>query len=184
MNTIEGFFAVGAIVGPAVVATLIARGLSWKWLYVAAAAICVLLVAIASRVRYPDTHEERGGARHAARDGERPAGSRGARFLGSRDVLRRRRGRDLRLDADVSARLRRLVRVAARLCADAVLRAARRGPIPRRVAPRACVLDGRACDRRRGDLPLLSRARCPSASTPLRGYSRFPGSSCPSCTRR
>ena len=30
MNTIEGFFAVGAIVGPAVVATLIARGLSWK----------------------------------------------------------------------------------------------------------------------------------------------------------
>ena len=55
MNTIEGFFAVGAIVGPAVVATLIAQGLSWKWLYVAAAAICVLLVATASRVRYSDT---------------------------------------------------------------------------------------------------------------------------------
>jgi fucose permease len=55
MNTIEGFFAVGAIVGPAVVATLVAQGLSWKWLYVAAAAICVLLVAIASRVRYPET---------------------------------------------------------------------------------------------------------------------------------
>jgi fucose permease len=55
MNTIEGFFAVGAIVGPAVVATLIARGLSWKWLYVAAAVICVLLVALASRARYPDT---------------------------------------------------------------------------------------------------------------------------------
>jgi fucose permease len=55
MNTIEGFFAVGAIVGPAVVATLLARGLSWKWLYVAAAAICVLLVVLAWRVRYPDT---------------------------------------------------------------------------------------------------------------------------------
>jgi fucose permease len=55
MNTIEGFFAVGAIVGPAVVATLIERGLSWKWLYVVAAAICVLLVAIAGRVRYPET---------------------------------------------------------------------------------------------------------------------------------
>jgi fucose permease len=54
MNTIEGFFAVGAIVGPAVVATLIARGLSWKWLYVAAAAMCVLLVAIAARVRSAD----------------------------------------------------------------------------------------------------------------------------------
>jgi fucose permease len=55
MNTIEGFFAVGAIVGPAAVATLIARGLSWNWLYVAAAAICVLLVVLASRARYPDT---------------------------------------------------------------------------------------------------------------------------------
>jgi fucose permease len=55
MNTIEGFFAVGAIVGPAVVATLLERGLSWKWLYVVAAAICVLLVAIAGRVRYPQT---------------------------------------------------------------------------------------------------------------------------------
>jgi fucose permease len=55
MNTVEGFFALGAIVGPAVVATLIARGLSWKWLYVAAAAICVLLVALAWRARYPDT---------------------------------------------------------------------------------------------------------------------------------
>ena len=102
MNTIEGFFAVGAIVGPAVVATLIARGLSWKWLYVVAAAICVLLVAIAARVRYPDD-EARRGARHAARDGERRAGSRGARGLGSRDALRRCRGRRLRLDADVSA---------------------------------------------------------------------------------
>jgi fucose permease len=55
MNTIEGFFAVGAIAGPAIVATLVARGLSWKWLYVVAAAICVLLVALASRVRYPET---------------------------------------------------------------------------------------------------------------------------------
>jgi fucose permease len=58
MNTIEGFFAVGAIVGPAVVATLIARGLSWKWLYVAAALICVLLVAMASRVRYPHSTKD------------------------------------------------------------------------------------------------------------------------------
>jgi fucose permease len=53
MNTVEGFFAVGAIVGPAIVATLIAAGVSWKWLYIIAAAICVALVAIASLVRYP-----------------------------------------------------------------------------------------------------------------------------------
>ncbi len=65
MNAIEGFFAVGAIVGPAIVATLITRGLSWKWLYVIAAAICILLVAIASRVRYPRTQRsvERAGLR-------------------------------------------------------------------------------------------------------------------------
>jgi fucose permease len=55
MNTVEGFFAVGAIVGPAIVATLIAAGMSWKWLYVIAAAICVVLVVLASRVRYPQT---------------------------------------------------------------------------------------------------------------------------------
>jgi fucose permease len=57
MNTVEGFFAVGAIAGPAIVATLIAAGMSWKWLYVIAAAICVALVAIAGRVRYPQARK-------------------------------------------------------------------------------------------------------------------------------
>ena len=55
MNTVEGFFAVGAIIGPAVVATLIASGLSWKWLYVIAATICIALILIAARVHYPAT---------------------------------------------------------------------------------------------------------------------------------
>lgn len=55
MNTVEGFFAVGAIIGPALVATLLVAGLSWKYLYVVAAAICVVLVAVASFVRYPPT---------------------------------------------------------------------------------------------------------------------------------
>jgi MFS transporter, DHA1 family, quinolone resistance protein len=50
MNTAEGFFAVGSIVGPAVVALLLARGLSWKWLYVLAAALCVLLIVAAARL--------------------------------------------------------------------------------------------------------------------------------------
>jgi fucose permease len=53
MNTVEGFFALGAILGPAIVATLIAAGMSWKWLYVIAATICIVLVTIASRVHYP-----------------------------------------------------------------------------------------------------------------------------------
>lgn len=53
MNTVEGFFAVGAIVGPAVVATLLAAGISWKYLYVAAAGICALLTLAAVLARYP-----------------------------------------------------------------------------------------------------------------------------------
>lgn len=52
MNTVEGWFAVGAIVGPALVATLLQAGLSWTWLYVAAAAICALLMLAALRVDY------------------------------------------------------------------------------------------------------------------------------------
>jgi fucose permease len=54
MNTVEGFFGVGAIVGPAVVATLIAAGMSWKWLYVIAAGVCCVLIVGALLVRYPE----------------------------------------------------------------------------------------------------------------------------------
>ncbi len=55
MNTIEGFFAIGSIVGPALVATLLAQGVSWKYLYVAAAVICGALMLAATRVRYPSS---------------------------------------------------------------------------------------------------------------------------------
>jgi fucose permease len=66
MNTVEGFFAVGAIVGPAIVATLLAAGLSWKYLYVIAALICVILVVAAAKARYPSTVlAESGGASFA-----------------------------------------------------------------------------------------------------------------------
>jgi fucose permease len=54
MNTVEGFFGVGAIVGPAIVASLLAAGISWKYLYVLAAAICGVLILTAAVVRYPD----------------------------------------------------------------------------------------------------------------------------------
>ena len=60
MNTVEGFFALGAIAGPAIVVTLIASGVSWKWLYVIAAGICVALVIIASRVHYPPSKRQTG----------------------------------------------------------------------------------------------------------------------------
>ena len=55
MNTVEGFFAVGAIVGPAVVTLLLVRGTSWKWLYLIAGTICVALIVTAWFVRYPHT---------------------------------------------------------------------------------------------------------------------------------
>ena len=43
MNTVEGFFGVGAIIGPAILARLLTAGLSWTWLYVIAGTICVAL---------------------------------------------------------------------------------------------------------------------------------------------
>ena len=56
MNTVEGFFAGGAIIGPAIVARLLSVGTSWKWLYVIAGTICVVLIVTASLVRYPHTN--------------------------------------------------------------------------------------------------------------------------------
>lgn len=53
MNTVEGFFGVGAIIGPAVVTGLLAAGASWKWLYVIAGLLAVGLIIAALAVRYP-----------------------------------------------------------------------------------------------------------------------------------
>ena len=53
MNLVEGFFGVGSIAGPAIVAVLLTHGFSWKWLYVFAAVICAILMLIAVVVRYP-----------------------------------------------------------------------------------------------------------------------------------
>lgn len=57
MNRAEGFFALGSIVGPGVLALLVSAGLSWKWLYVCAAALCGSLIGIAARIR-PGTAAE------------------------------------------------------------------------------------------------------------------------------
>jgi fucose permease len=53
MNAVEGFFGVGSIIGPAILARLLFRGLSWQWLYVIAGTMCVLLIVTAAWVRYP-----------------------------------------------------------------------------------------------------------------------------------
>lgn len=55
MNTVEGWFGVGAILGPAVVAWLLVSGMSWKWLYVIAGGLSVALILTALLVRYPKT---------------------------------------------------------------------------------------------------------------------------------
>jgi fucose permease len=53
MNTAEGFFGVGAIIGPAILARLLGAGLSWQWLYAVAGSMCVVLIVLALLVRYP-----------------------------------------------------------------------------------------------------------------------------------
>lgn len=44
MNLIEGFFGIGAIIGPAIVAYLLQTGASWKWVYLVAAVLCAVLI--------------------------------------------------------------------------------------------------------------------------------------------
>ena len=53
MNTVEGFFAVGAIVGPAIVSYMLVAGVSWKYLYLLAGAMCVLLCLATFKVPFP-----------------------------------------------------------------------------------------------------------------------------------
>ncbi len=53
MNAVEGFFGIGAIVGPALVVTLDSNGLSWRWLYLFAAALCAAMIAAALLTTYP-----------------------------------------------------------------------------------------------------------------------------------
>jgi MFS transporter, DHA1 family, quinolone resistance protein len=60
MNTVEGFFGVGAIIGPAIVTYLLNSGVSWKYLYVLAGGICVLLFFSALLARYPQSKKSPG----------------------------------------------------------------------------------------------------------------------------
>ncbi len=55
MNAVEGFFAVGAIIGPSVVTYFLTKGVDWKWLYVVAGTLCVILIIMAVVVKYPET---------------------------------------------------------------------------------------------------------------------------------
>lgn len=57
MNAVEGFFGVGAIIGPAIVAWLLATGASWKGLYVVAGLLAAGLAVAALLTRYPPTKQ-------------------------------------------------------------------------------------------------------------------------------
>tara|TARA_R110001583_G_scaffold179638_2_gene336506 strand:+ start:175 stop:1401 length:1227 start_codon:yes stop_codon:yes gene_type:complete len=55
MNIVEGFFGVGAIIGPFLVSYFLTKNVDWKWLYVVAATLCVVLVIMALFSKYPET---------------------------------------------------------------------------------------------------------------------------------
>jgi FHS family L-fucose permease-like MFS transporter len=55
MNALEGFFAVGAIIGPFIVANFISKGIKWQYLYVVAGFLCVVLIIMATIAKYPKT---------------------------------------------------------------------------------------------------------------------------------
>ncbi len=55
MNAVEGFFGVGAIIGPFIVSYFFQKGVDWKWLYIIAGSISIVLIAMAVWARYPET---------------------------------------------------------------------------------------------------------------------------------
>ncbi|WP_206483897.1 MFS transporter [Thalassotalea sp. G2M2-11] len=61
MNKVEGFFGIGAMAGPAIVSYLLVSGVSWKYLYISAGLLCVLLCIIAMRTKYPVTKQHNEG---------------------------------------------------------------------------------------------------------------------------
>lgn len=58
MNTVEGFFGVGAIIGPAIVSSLLASHVSWKYLYIIAGGVSLLLLTTAALVSYPSSKKQ------------------------------------------------------------------------------------------------------------------------------
>jgi DHA1 family quinolone resistance protein-like MFS transporter len=53
MNLVEGFFGVGAIIGPFIVSYLLANDVSWKYLYIVAGILCIGLCIVAAITQYP-----------------------------------------------------------------------------------------------------------------------------------
>lgn len=58
MNAVEGFFGVGAIIGPLLVVYFSNNGIDWTWLYLIAAALCGLMIVAALFTEYPVTVQQ------------------------------------------------------------------------------------------------------------------------------
>lgn len=86
MNLIEGFFGVGAIAGPAIVAYMLHNGASWKWVYLIAAMLCGLLVVGSAIARFPRPITQRSEPARAS-EAIRMAGDPAAKFFGSALML-------------------------------------------------------------------------------------------------
>ncbi|OYY89925.1 MAG: MFS transporter [Sphingomonas sp. 28-66-16] len=86
MNLIEGFFGIGAIIGPAIVAYMLNTGASWKWVYLIAAMLCASLVLGAALARFPQPIVTRAEPARAS-EAIRMAGDPAARFFGTALML-------------------------------------------------------------------------------------------------
>lgn len=86
MNLIEGFFGIGAIAGPAIVAYMLHTGASWKWVYLIAAILCGLLVLGSALARFPRPIVTRSEPAHAS-EALRMAGDPAAKFFGGALML-------------------------------------------------------------------------------------------------
>jgi FHS family L-fucose permease-like MFS transporter len=60
MNAVEGFFAVGSIIGPFIVTYFLSAEVKWQWLYVVAGTLCIVLIIMAFMVKYPETKKTTG----------------------------------------------------------------------------------------------------------------------------
>ena len=104
MNTVEGFFGVGSIIGPAILARLLATGASWKGLYLLAGTICSSdLDRIAREISpYAESQPRKQGPEAYRRGDEEPICT---GVFARRVPLCRNRSRGVCLDADVARRL-------------------------------------------------------------------------------
>jgi fucose permease len=83
MNLLHASFGIGATAGPILVASLLARGLSWRWTYLvlAVAEAALLVVVFVLRERWPDPPREKAVAISDGRVGGSVAGLLGLFFL-------------------------------------------------------------------------------------------------------